>query len=182
MAVTVSDTINSRAEKAVAAYIRGFRDPLADDSTYSGAIDLDCNRAGPLDGIAVHEGRSTQSRQSPCIVVACASSAKPWQDERWYQLNLEITLITHWREDDDNLQKPEIAHSDRSLALGNLLFCEDDVKAAINKPEIPATDGRGVKDFSVMGAWIENQQGEVREGMIAEMFELALFCCPYDAA
>lgn len=176
-----TESINPRAEKAIAAYLRGHRDPLADDENNDGALDYLSNRSGAMLGLPIHEGRSTQQRQSPCVVVSCATSERPYTEAPWYVATVEITLITNRHEDENGLEKAEVIHNARAAQIQALIEDEEGMKAAVNCPPIPDEDLRGVTGFHLMGLDYGNQQAEARENLIAELFELRLFCGPFDA-
>lgn len=181
MAVTIVDTANVRAEKAVAAYIRGHRDSNADNSAFTGDIDFDCNRSGELLGIGVYEGRNTQRRTAPAISVICQSAEKPWDEVPWYKAPVMITLYTHRHEDGSSVELAEVEHNKRIKALHDLLCDEETLKAALNKPSPPTADARDVGDFTLMGLTAADSiSGDVSDEMITEVIELELFCSPFD--
>ena len=182
MAVTITDTINVRSEKAVAAYIRNERDPNSDIETFTGDIDYKCTRTGALNLIPVYEGRITQQRESPSIVVMTVGSEKPWEEVAWYLANVEIQLFTHRHEDENDTELSEVVHNQRAKAIFDLIMSEDDMKTALNKPKLPLTDTRPVDEFTLTGSMLADNSGSVTEEMFNETWILELFCSPYDAA
>lgn len=181
MAVTVPDTIQARAEKAVAAYIRGTRDADADTATYTGDIDYDCTRSGDLNGIPVYEGRITQNRKTPCILVKCQHAERPYPDVSFFSAPVDIVLFTHWRESEASVELPEVKHNLRAKAIYDLIRTEAVVVEAINRPTTAEADSRDIKNFHVQGCQINEIAGDVQEGQITEAWELELWCYPFDA-
>lgn len=180
MPAVQSDTINVRSEKAIGGYIRGFRDPNSDSATFEGEIDYDCTRSGVLEGVAVYDGRITQKRSSPSIVVMCASSEKPWDEAAWYKATIEIKLFTHRHESAEDVKKSEVVHNQRARAIEQLIFNEELLKEQLNKPDPALPDTRAVDQFRIEGSFPGDNTGEVSEDMIVETWELELFCYPYD--
>lgn len=180
MAVTISDTITVRAEKAVAAYLRGHRDDNADDEAFSGDIDFACSRSGDLNGVNILEGRNTSRRVNPSIVVTCQQAEKLWDEADLYRVVVEVTHRTHRHESGSSVEKAEVKHNARSKTLLDLIRSEEELKAAMNKPELPTADSRDVIDFTIEAGWMSNHYGEIQSEEIHETFEIELICYPFD--
>lgn len=181
MAVTITDTISVRAEKAFAGYVRNQRDSNSDIAIFDGDIDYKCTRTGALNLIPVYEGRITQQRESPSISVFCASTEKPWVEVAWYLATIEIGLFTHRHEDAESVELAEVVHNQRANDLFNLFMDEPTIKLALNKPKLPAADTRPVDEFTVSGAFVEDNSGSVTDEMITETWNVQLFCMPFDS-
>lgn len=164
------------AEKAIADYIRGHRDPSADLQQGQSAINFDCKRSGDLFGVAVHEGRNTEQRPATSIVVAGLSGQRKWFGEGWHDCQIEVQLITHRNEDSNSTKRAEVAHDKRALALASLFFLDGDAKAYLNQPASPATDNRAVKPFHLQTVYIEAQDGSVQENAMVETLRLVVVC------
>ena len=182
MSATITDTISVRAEKAIAAHIRGHRDANADTSTYTGDVNYDCTRGGSLSGVGIYEGRITQKRSSPSVIVMCSSTDKPWDVVEWYRATVEIKLFTHRHESASSVELAEVVHNTRSKAIYDLILNEETLKEALNRVPAPAADSRAVTEFTVMGSDLAGNSGDVSDEMLTESWTLELFCAPYDAA
>ena len=181
MPVTITDLAHIRAEKAIAAHIRGHRDSNADTSTFTGNIDFDCTRSGALLDIGVYEGRNTQKRESPAISVIAQTGTKEWEEVNFWKVPVMVTLYTHRHEDADSVELAEVVHNTRIKALHDLLCDEATLQAALNKPDAPDADLRAVDDFYIEGLTAaDSVSGDVSDELITEVIELEIFCYPFD--
>ena len=180
MPVASTETADARAEKALAAYLRGHRDANSDTATFAGTIDLDSNRAGALSTIPIHEGRQTQNLVSPSVVVSCQRAQQMYTGVGWYQVTAEIILTTNRQEDDASTEYAEVVHNARSKAIEDLVIDEATMQLALNLPAV-GTDARAVDEFTLHGSWLETNAGEIVEGKFVETWELMLICSPWDA-
>jgi len=180
MSVTILDTCDIRVEKAFGAYLRGYRDRDADDPLCDRAIETVCNRAGELLDVAVIEGRSTVQRTLPALVVTVRSCERMYPGVDWFKMALEIDLFTHRREDGKGIERPDVIHNARALAVQELLRDEDAVKRAINKPS-GALDTRDVTNITIMGCVLENMSADVQANALMQRWELDVHAAPWDS-
>lgn len=182
MPVTTIDTVDHRTEKALAAYIRGYRDNDSDDETYELDLELDCDRAGELKGIPVHEGRQTTQRGYPSIIVSAPQYQRLYQGADWFQVTATVELHTHRNESEDQVKRAEIVHARRCKALEDLIGTPELVKDGMNAPEPPEEDARDVQHITVMGADLISGFAEVANGAFVQRFEVLLTVAPWDKA
>ena len=171
---------DSLAEKAFAAYIRGFRDPEADLLGNPNEIDVACIRSGALAGVGVHEGRQTTPRSASAIVVGCASADRPILSAPWFTLSVEIELHTHRSADDDGTTRAEVLHTDREEAIEALIRDECDMMAEINKQPGPET--RPVTGCHLIGVTTFDTSAEVTGDAFVKRWTLGVMFMPSDAA
>jgi len=177
--MTITDTADGRAEKAFAAYIRGFRDPEADSKENPNEIDLACIRSGALEGVPVHEGRQTTERKHSAIVVSCEQASRVVPDAHWWSAQITIALFTHRNEDKGGTRRPEILHASRELAISDLLHTDETIKLGINKPVY--ADERDVKGFTVLGIEAVEIANEINQNVFAKVWTVTATVCAYDA-
>lgn len=181
MSITISDTVDIRLEKAIAAYIRGFRDPQSDFAEDADEIDLAGIRAGALEGIKVFEGRQTENRGYPCVIVAADSVEQPILGARWYSVTVSIELHTHRNEDREGVMRAEVVHASREKALNDLLDDEGTLRLALNRPTPPIPDERAVSDLTVIGLQSLQTSADVANEAFVKRWELTLMVVPWDA-
>lgn len=136
-------------ERALAAHIRGERDPNADDSTFAGQLDLACTRTGTLNGVNVHEARQGARVQSPCIMVSCANVSTPFWGAPFRQCSVEVLYQESRREDSDDTQQAEVIFNERVDALTTILSDEQALATALSKPADGSVDGREITGIHV---------------------------------
>lgn len=180
MPVTQIDTVDHRTEKALAAYIRGYRDIESDNETYELDLELDCSRAGELKGIPVHEGRQSTQRGYPSIIVSAPQYQRLYQGVDWYQVTATVEIHTHRNESENEVKRAEIVHARRAKALEDLIGSPEDIISGMNAPAAPATDTRDVQHITVMGADLISGFAEVANGAFVQRFEVLLTVSPYD--
>lgn len=169
------------AEKALAAFIRGHRDvETADDETSSRAPDFTCQRDGALFNVPVIEGRNTAQRAATCVLVIGQQAEKPWQDYEMTECRLEVQVRTHRNTDEDNIEKAEAAHNQRTDAVFNLLLTDAAAKADLNQPASGTTDRRDVRPFHLQGMYIETQIGTMQDDALVETLGVVMWAAPFD--
>lgn len=179
MSATRTEPADMKLEKAVAAYLRAYRDPNADNIEHDGEIERACSRAGHLAGVNIYEGRSTDPRSFPSIVVECSQSTKLFTDADWFEVRCDIQLFTHRNESELGVKRAEIAHAYRAGDLEDLL-CIEDMQAAINKaPAIP--DVRDVTGITIMGGYHEDSAPSIVGDAHVQAWSLILTVMPSDA-
>lgn len=181
MSITITDTPDVLTEKALAAFIRTYRDDRAGDSLEANSIPLHCTREGSLNGVNVYEGRQTEQRGYPAIVVACPSYQRLYESAGWFSVTVEVALFTHRNESQNAVERAEVVHGERCKALMDLLQEEDTIKAGLNKPEPPDSDTRDVKNITVMGAYLEGGSASVESNAHVQRWDLTLIVGAYDA-
>ena len=171
---------DSLAEKAFAAYIRGFRDPEADLLGNPNEIDVACIRSGALAGVGVHEGRQTTQRSSSSVVVSCASADRPILTAPWFTLSVEIELHTHRSADAGGTTRAEVLHTEREAAIEALIRDESAMSAEINKQ--PGPDARPVTGCHLIGVTTFDTTAEVTGETFIKRWSLGVMFMPCDAA
>lgn len=176
----MADNALTLIEKALAAYIRGARDANADDATHSGALDLDCQRSGDLNGVPVHEGRQEERMQSPLIMVRGISSDRPIFGAEFRECQVEVLLHTSRQEDSGSTESSEVLFNARSGALDALLCDEDVLKAALSKPPAGGVDNREITGIDVPLIWLSDEALAADSDTWQLTFTLTAHVYPFD--
>ena len=180
MSITITEPADMKLEKAFAAYIRSYRDPNADRAEFDSDIETACTRAGHLSGVNIYEGRRTDSREFPAVIIECAQSKRLYPDADWFEVQCEIQLLTHRNESERGTKRSEIAHAYRAGDLEALLDI-DTIKAAINKaPAIP--DVRDVTGITIMGGYHDDTAASIVGDAHVQTWSMTMIVAPWDAA
>lgn len=176
----MADNALTLFEKALAAYIRDARDAASDDATSARALSLECERAGDLNGVPVHEGRQEERMQSPLIQVRALSSERPIYGASFRLCRAEVLLYTSRQEDSNDTASAEVLFNARVGALDALLCDEDALRDALSKPPSGAVDGRNIVGIDVPLIWLSGESLAADKDTWQQTFEVSAHVEAFD--